>query len=62
ATTNFRYSDSEGTIAIKQTERLLLLEKDTGDGWTKVRRQPANDSASVDEGFVPTSYLQLTWY
>ncbi|KFD48625.1 hypothetical protein M513_10480 [Trichuris suis] len=50
---------SEGMISIRQSEQLLILEVDTGDGWTKVRRtKPCPDY----EGFVPSSYLKLEFY
>uniref|UniRef100_A0A158PCJ7 SH3 domain-containing protein n=1 Tax=Angiostrongylus cantonensis TaxID=6313 RepID=A0A158PCJ7_ANGCA len=48
---------TEGTIDMRDGEELLLIEKDEGDGWTRVRR-----IASSVEGFVPTSYLQCKWY
>jgi hypothetical protein len=37
---------------MRDGDDLLLLEKDVGDGWTRVRHQRSNA-----EGFVPTSYL-----
>lgn len=30
-----------------------VVELDQGDGWTRVRR------ANLEEGFVPTSYLEI---
>ena len=48
---------SDGTIAIGDGEELLLIEKDTGDGWTRVRKMH-----TMAEGFVPTSYLECKWY
>ncbi|ETN77599.1 SH3 domain protein [Necator americanus] len=48
---------TEGTIGIQEGEELLLIERDEGDGWTRVRRI---DSST--EGFVPSSYLQSKWY
>lgn len=32
-------------------EQVFLIEKDEGDGWTRVRK------STGDEGFVPTTYL-----
>ncbi|TKR80331.1 hypothetical protein L596_014419 [Steinernema carpocapsae] len=48
---------SDGTIIMKEGEELLLLEKDEGDGWTRVRT-----AGTKREGFVPTSYLECKWY
>ncbi|VDL74691.1 unnamed protein product [Nippostrongylus brasiliensis] len=48
---------TEGTIGMQEGEELLLIERDEGDGWTRVRRV----GTSV-EGFVPSSYLQCKWY
>lgn len=39
---------------MQEGERLLVIELDQGDGWTRVRRQH-----SLEEGFVPTAYLQI---
>lgn len=38
-------------------EQLYVVELDQGDGWTRVRRQN-----SLEEGFVPTSYVRITLY
>ncbi|XP_078721450.1 formin-binding protein 1-like isoform X8 [Lampetra fluviatilis] len=46
--------NSEGTIAITEEELFQLVEEDKGDGWTRVRR------ANGEEGYVPTSYLEVT--
>jgi hypothetical protein len=48
---------SDGTTRIAEGEELLLIERDEGDGWTRVRKLH-----SPDEGFVPTSYLNCKWY
>ncbi|VDO46600.1 unnamed protein product [Haemonchus placei] len=48
---------TEGTIGMQEGEELLLIERDEGDGWTRVRRL-----ASSVEGFVPSSYLQCKWF
>jgi len=47
---------SDGTMAIIEGEELLLIERDEGDGWTRVRRPPNH------EGFVPSSYLHCKRY
>ena len=38
-------------------EELDVVEEDQGDGWTRVRRPQPHSEA--DDGFVPTSYLEL---
>uniref|UniRef100_A0A1I7YS10 SH3 domain-containing protein n=1 Tax=Steinernema glaseri TaxID=37863 RepID=A0A1I7YS10_9BILA len=48
---------SDGTIVIKEGDEMLLLERDEGDGWTRVRTM-----STKREGFVPTSYLDCKWY
>lgn len=48
---------SQGTMAMAEGDEMLLLERDEGDGWTRVRHVD-----SSEEGFVPTSYLQCKWY
>uniref|UniRef100_A0A7E4US44 SH3 domain-containing protein n=1 Tax=Panagrellus redivivus TaxID=6233 RepID=A0A7E4US44_PANRE len=45
------------TVAMREGETLQLLERDEGDGWTRIR-----NTTSGAEGFVPTSYLNCTWY
>lgn len=47
----------EGTIRMEANEKLWLIEKDEGDGWTRVRKE--NNST---DGFVPSSYLKITWF
>ncbi|CCD68288.1 Transducer of Cdc42-dependent actin assembly protein 1 homolog [Caenorhabditis elegans] len=47
----------DGTIRMEANEKLWLIEKDEGDGWTRVRKE--NNSA---DGFVPSSYLKVTWF
>ena len=49
-----RAAASEGSIPMQEGEQLLVIELDQGDGWTRVRRQ-----GSLEEGFVPTAYLQV---
>jgi hypothetical protein len=48
---------SEGSIPMGEHEQLYVVELDQGDGWTRVRRQN-----SLEEGFVPTSYVRITLY
>uniref|UniRef100_A0A915DUZ3 SH3 domain-containing protein n=1 Tax=Ditylenchus dipsaci TaxID=166011 RepID=A0A915DUZ3_9BILA len=45
------------TMEMREGDEMLLIEKDEGDGWTRVRHMN-----SQMEGFVPTSYLQCRWY
>lgn len=45
---------NEGTLAMKEGEVLYIIEEDKGDGWTKARRQ------NGEEGYVPTSYIDVT--
>ncbi|KAM6962850.1 formin-binding protein 1-like [Aplochiton taeniatus] len=45
---------NEGTLAMAEEEVLYIIEEDKGDGWTRARKQ------SGDEGYVPTSYLEIT--
>ncbi|KAI1900603.1 hypothetical protein AGOR_G00051620 [Albula goreensis] len=44
---------TEGTMSVAEGEPLYVIEEDKGDGWTRVRR---NDD---EEGYVPTSYIQV---
>ncbi|XP_065169257.1 cdc42-interacting protein 4 homolog isoform X2 [Atheta coriaria] len=46
---------SEGSIPMEEKEELHLIEFDQGDGWTRVRRMN-----NADEGFVPTSYIEIS--
>nr|CAD7406612.1 unnamed protein product [Timema poppensis] len=48
---------SEGSIPMLDGEELYIIELDQGDGWTRVRRQ-----TDMEEGFVPTSYIECTLY
>jgi len=45
---------SEGAIDMEEGEDLEVVELDQGDGWTRVRRSRADE-----EGFVPTTYLEI---
>ncbi|XP_016525351.1 formin-binding protein 1 isoform X6 [Poecilia formosa] len=44
---------NEGTIAVAEGELLYVIEEDKGDGWTRVRRN------QDEEGYVPTSYIEV---
>ncbi|XP_061417542.1 formin-binding protein 1-like [Lethenteron reissneri] len=46
--------DSDGTIAVAEGEVLWVVEADTGQGWTLVKRQ-----TGPAQGYVPTTYLLL---
>ncbi|XP_022818433.1 formin-binding protein 1-like isoform X1 [Spodoptera litura] len=48
---------SGSTMKMECGERLLVLETDAGDGWTRVRRHHTRE-----EGFVPTTYIATTLY
>uniref|UniRef100_A0A4W4DWV5 Transducer of Cdc42-dependent actin assembly protein 1 n=1 Tax=Electrophorus electricus TaxID=8005 RepID=A0A4W4DWV5_ELEEL len=45
---------NEGTLVMKEDEMLYVIEEDKGDGWTRVRKQGG------EEGYVPTSYVEIT--
>ncbi|XP_067368995.1 formin-binding protein 1-like isoform X2 [Channa argus] len=45
---------NEGTLVITEDEVLYIIEEDKGDGWTRARKQ------SGEEGYVPTSYVEIT--
>nr|XP_014342293.1 PREDICTED: formin-binding protein 1 isoform X9 [Latimeria chalumnae] len=45
---------NEGTISITEGETLYVIEEDKGDGWTRVRRN------EEEEGYVPTSYVDVS--
>uniref|UniRef100_A0A3Q3N7L9 Formin binding protein 1 n=1 Tax=Mastacembelus armatus TaxID=205130 RepID=A0A3Q3N7L9_9TELE len=44
---------NEGTISVAEGELLYVIEDDKGDGWTRVRRN------EDEEGYVPTSYIEV---
>lgn len=49
---------TDGTLSLGEQEEVNILEADHGDGWTRVqRKQPTN--GLLDEGFVPSSYLNI---
>ncbi|XP_023284712.1 formin-binding protein 1-like isoform X2 [Seriola lalandi dorsalis] len=45
---------NEGTLVMAEDEVLYIIEQDKGDGWTRARKQ------SGEEGYVPTSYVEIT--
>ncbi|KAJ7986596.1 hypothetical protein DPEC_G00341510 [Dallia pectoralis] len=45
---------NEGTLLLKEDDVLYVIEEDKGDGWTRARKQTG------EEGYVPTSYLDIT--
>uniref|UniRef100_A0A452IPY6 Uncharacterized protein n=1 Tax=Gopherus agassizii TaxID=38772 RepID=A0A452IPY6_9SAUR len=44
---------NEGTISVMEGEMLYVIEEDKGDGWTRIRRN------EDEEGYVPTSYVEV---
>ncbi|XP_013389246.1 formin-binding protein 1-like isoform X2 [Lingula anatina] len=48
---------NDGSVSMAQGEQFSIIETDQGDGWTLVRRE-----ATGEEGFVPTSYIEATYY
>ncbi|KAM4722511.1 formin-binding protein 1-like isoform 2-T2 [Rhinophrynus dorsalis] len=46
--------NNEGTLAMKEGEVMYIIEEDKGDGWTRARKQ------NGEEGYVPTSYIDVT--
>ena len=53
----FLAATGEGSVSMAEGEKLIVLERDQGDGWTHVRKLAGSGSAA--EGFVPTSYIRL---
>ncbi len=49
----FSVGVNEGTISVAEGELLYVIEEDKGDGWTRVRRN------EEEEGYVPTSYVEV---
>uniref|UniRef100_A0A672YQV3 Formin binding protein 1-like n=1 Tax=Sphaeramia orbicularis TaxID=375764 RepID=A0A672YQV3_9TELE len=47
-------NENEGTLVMAEDEVLYIIEEDKGDGWTRARKQ------SGEEGYVPTSYVEIT--
>ncbi|KAG8436740.1 hypothetical protein GDO86_007725 [Hymenochirus boettgeri] len=46
--------NNEGTLSMKEGDIMYIIEEDKGDGWTRARKQ------NGDEGYVPTSYIDIT--
>lgn len=53
-------ASSEGSIPLEENEELWLIETDQGDGWTRVRRLHPSHLDPMPEGFVPTSYIEVS--
>ncbi|KAJ3599726.1 hypothetical protein NHX12_033682, partial [Muraenolepis orangiensis] len=45
---------NEGTLVMAEDEVLYIIEEDKGDGWTRARKQGG------EEGYVPSSYVEIT--
>ena len=50
-------ANTSGCISLRAQETLSVLEVDQGDGWTRVQRLATN--GAYEEGFVPSSYLEI---
>lgn len=48
----------EGSIRMEKGEHLWVIKTDKGDGWTSVRKNNISDSDPIQEGFVPSSYIE----
>lgn len=46
----------QNSISIQENESLNVLERDSGDGWTLVKR------LNGEKGYVPTDYIQIVYY
>ena len=55
----FLLATTESSLSMNEGERLIVLEKDQGDGWTHVRKFCGPGGMIAEEGFVPTSYIKL---
>ena len=44
---------------MEENEDLWVIEKDQGDGWTRVRRTNITPLDPMPEGFVPSSYIEV---
>jgi len=51
---------SEGSIRMEEGEDLWVIETDQGDGWTRVRRIQISSIDPMPEGFVPSTYIEIT--
>lgn len=43
-----------GSLDMVAEEQFSVVEFDNGDGWTRIRKDTG------DEGFVPTTYIQIS--
>ena len=43
-------------MSVEENESLSVLEKDSGDGWTLVKR------LNGEKGYVPTDYIRIVYY
>ncbi len=46
----------QNAISIIENETLNVLEKDSGDGWTLVKRN------NTEKGYVPTDYIRIEYF
>uniref|UniRef100_A0A8D3BWC8 Transducer of Cdc42-dependent actin assembly protein 1 n=1 Tax=Scophthalmus maximus TaxID=52904 RepID=A0A8D3BWC8_SCOMX len=46
--------DGKNAEVLRRSQVLYIIEEDKGDGWTRARKQ------SGEEGYVPTSYVEIT--
>ncbi|XP_014667768.1 PREDICTED: formin-binding protein 1-like [Priapulus caudatus] len=46
-------ASNEGSVPMEESEEFHVIEKDQGDGWTRVRK------LNGEEGFVPSSYIEI---
>jgi hypothetical protein len=51
---------SEGSIRMEEGEDMWVIETDQGDGWTRVRRIQISSVDPMPEGFVPSTYIEIT--
>jgi hypothetical protein len=46
----------QNAISVQENESLSVLERDSGDGWTLVRK------LNGEKGYVPTDYIRIVFY
>lgn len=46
----------QNAMSVEENEALNVLEKDSGDGWTLVKR------LNGEKGYVPTDYIRIVYY
>jgi len=46
----------QNAMSIQENESLSVLERDSGDGWTLVKR------LNGEKGYVPTDYIRIVYY